>query len=109
MAENSRKFEVLAGLKAILKFVEFYPGPISGIRIPIPWIFRTLFILLLMFLLTTVWICIDADWNLKKVSGPLCFVCGSSQILIIYLDMRTSKGIISEVMDSLQQLVRESE
>lgn len=110
MEANLLKFKVLEGLQIILKFVEFYPsdGVFFGVRIPFRVIFRGLFFTLILFQLTTIWLCMDGNWDLKIVSGPLCFLCGGFQILIIYFDMLTSKAIIIETMDLLQQLVQKS-
>lgn len=104
-----RKFEVLEGLKIVLKIVEIYPANWihRNISISIPLIFRPFCASLVLFLFTTLWLCSSFQWDLSLTSGPLCFVFGSSQVLIIYSLILPSKSIVIESTDLLQQLVEQ--
>lgn len=57
--DRGRKFEVLQGLKMILKFVEIYPAIwiFRNIKISIPLIFRPFLSLIILFQFTTLWLC----------------------------------------------------
>lgn len=104
-----QKFEALKGLKIVLKLVELYPANwvFRNIRIPIPLIFRPFFATLFLFQATTIWLCVSFEWDLNFISGPLCFIFGGFQILIIYFAMLQSKLIIIESTDLLQELVEQ--
>lgn len=110
METKSAKFEVLKGLKILLKFEELYPANwfTPQIRTLITFCFRTMMSILMLFEFTTIWLCVDAEWDLNIVSGPLCFLLGGVQIFFIYFDILSSKLIIINATDSLQVLVQES-
>lgn len=109
--DRGRKFEVLEGLKLILKLIEIYPAnwSVRNVRIPIPLIFRPFFASLILFVITTTWLCIHFEWDLSLISGPLCFLFGTFQILLMHFFIMLSKSIIVESTDLLQQLVQQRE
>lgn len=92
--DHSRKFEVLEGLKVILKLVAnwIYRNKKNSI----PLIFRPFLASLFLFAVTTTWLCFSFEWDLSLISGPLCFLFGTFQILIIYFIIIHSKSIIVE-------------
>lgn len=108
--DHGRKFEVLKGLKVLLKFTELYPSDLLflGIPISIPLIFRPILFSLFLFFFTSISLCASLEWDLNVISGPLCFLCGSIQIVTIYFNMRSSKSIVIESIDLLQVLVEQS-
>lgn len=107
--DRGKRFEVLEGLKIILKFVEIYPGNLyfRKIQIPIPLILRSFIALLFLFLITSTWLCISFEWNLSLISGPICFLFGDFIIIITYFSMLHLKSIIVESTDLLQELVQQ--
>lgn len=107
--DRGQKIEVLEGLKVILKFVEIYPADwfYRDVRISIPFIFRPFLTALILFQVTTIWLCFLFEWDINLISGPLCFLFGGFQILTIYfIIIMQSKSIIVDSTDLLQHLVQ---
>lgn len=107
--ESANKFEVLKGLKILMKLVELYPANwyIWKIRISIPLIFRMLVLNMFVFLCTTIWLCYSYDWNLKLISGSVCFLFGVLFLFPSHFSMMYLKPIIVESVTLLQQLVEQ--
>lgn len=107
--DSAHKFEVLKGLKILMKLVELYPANwyIWKFRISIPLIFRTLVLNMILFLYTTLWLCYSYDWNLKLISGSVCFVFGVLFLFNSHFSMMYSKSIIVDSVTLLQQLVEQ--
>lgn len=107
--DSADKFEVLKGLKILMKLVELYPANwyIWKIRISIPLIFRTLVLNMLLFSCTTIWLCYSYDWNLKLISGSVCFLFGVLFLFPSHFSMMYLKSIIVESVTLLQQLVEQ--
>lgn len=110
MEATSRKFEVLGGLKFFLKFEELYPANwfTPTIRAFLKFCYCSFLSFLFLFIITTIWLCADAEWDLTIISGPMSFLLGSFQIMFIYADIFNSKLIIVDSTDSLQRLVQDS-
>lgn len=105
------KFEVLRGLKNVLKIVELYPAnwTSSQVRILVPIMLRVCISSSIIFITMAIWMCAENNWDMKIIAAPLCCALGVTQITVIYFDISLSKSIVTEITDSLQKLVQQRE